>query len=117
LSKLLANRLKALIPNLISQNQGAFVPDMKTKDNAVIANEIIHAQKSKKGKQGGMIIKIDLEKAFDSIKWDFILGVLRKFCFPPKWIKLLHFCFNSVSHNISINGGKTKRIFPPRGLR
>ncbi|KAF7807304.1 reverse transcriptase [Senna tora] len=74
-SKIIVNRLKPLIPDLLNFNQGAFVPGRKTIDNVVVAQEIVNSMKKKrKSKAGWMSIKLDLEKAYDKINWE---------CFNP----------------------------------
>lgn len=65
-TKVVANRLKALMPKLTSKNQCSFILGRHTSDNSIIAQEIIHSVKRKKGKSGWLAVKIDLEKAYDS---------------------------------------------------
>ena len=40
-------------------------------DNVIIAQEVIHSMKHKKGNSGWMAIKVDLEKVYDRLKWSF----------------------------------------------
>lgn len=66
LSKVLANRLKQILPQIIFNTQSAFVPEQLIIDNILIAYEIIHhlGQKRKeKEKKGSMSIKLDIGKA------------------------------------------------------
>ena len=68
LAKVLANRLKNLLPRIISQEQSAFVSGRSITDNVLVAFEIIHHMKWKnKGKQGDVAFKIDISKAYDKI--------------------------------------------------
>jgi exonuclease III len=76
ISKILASRLKPLLPKIISPWQGAFVPGRVIQDNTIIAQEVIHAMKKTKGKQGYMALKMDMEKAYDRIEWSLILKVM-----------------------------------------
>ena len=69
ISKILASRLKPLLPKIISPWQGAFVPGRVIQDNTIIAQEVIHAVKNSKGKQGYMALKMDMEKAYDRMEW------------------------------------------------
>jgi hypothetical protein len=68
ISKILANRLKFLLPNIISPLQIAFVPKRKIQDNTILAHELLHSFKSKRGKGGYMFLKMDMEKAFDRME-------------------------------------------------
>lgn len=68
ISKILVHRLKPVLPSLISPNQGAFVPLRKVTDHVVIAQEAVHNMKhQKKGKFGWLVVKLDLEKAYDKL--------------------------------------------------
>lgn len=50
----------------------SFVPYRQSKENTLIPQEVIHSMKKKRGKSGWMTIKIDLEKAYDRLKWESI---------------------------------------------
>ncbi|XP_075647222.1 uncharacterized protein LOC142618104 [Castanea sativa] len=71
-SKVLVHRLGPMLNNLVSPLQSAFGPGRKGMDNMIIVQELIHSMKQKKGKQGYMAIKVDLEKAYDRMEWHFI---------------------------------------------
>lgn len=76
-SKVLSNRLKLILPNIISDNQSAFVPDRPITDNAIIALECFHTMKSHfRARKGTMAIKLDMSKAYNRVEWAF----LKKFC-------------------------------------
>ncbi|GLT46105.1 hypothetical protein SLA2020_198880 [Shorea laevis] len=64
-----------------------------------------------------MAIKIDLNKAFDSLEWDFIKNCLTHFDFPPLWIKMIMTCICTTSTTISINGSLSDEFYPSRGIR
>ncbi|KAL5547504.1 hypothetical protein UlMin_002735 [Ulmus minor] len=86
ISKILAERLKPLLSRLICPTQGAFVPGRSIHDNSVIIQEVVHALKRKKGFKGWMGLKIDLQKAYDILSWQFLGKVLKAFGFHPIWI-------------------------------
>ena len=71
-SKIIVARLRPYLDKLISPCQSAFIPGRKGIDNAIIAQEVIHSLNKKKGKVGYMVLKIDLEKAYDKLEWSFI---------------------------------------------
>ena len=64
-----------------------------------------------------MTIKIDLAKAYDRLKWNFIYKVLRAFHFPDGLIGLIMSCISSSSISILFNGGKLDKFQPTRGIR
>lgn len=67
ISKIVANRLKPLMSKLTAHNQTSSVPGRQATNNIVVLQKLIHSLWKKKGKMGGMIAKIDLEKAYDRI--------------------------------------------------
>jgi hypothetical protein len=73
ISKIIANRLKQILPKIISPNQSAFVPGRLITDNILLAYECTHFMKNKyRGKDGYATIKLDMSKAYDRVKWSFI---------------------------------------------
>lgn len=73
--------------------------------------------KSKKGRMGYMGIKVDLEKAYDLLNWDYIRYVLLKFGFDERWVRLVIECLTSTSVSILINGVSHGYFYPSRGIR
>ena len=76
-TKIIANRLQALLPDLIGPNQTSFVHGRHIVDNIVVAQEVVHSMHRKTGKKGFMAIKVDLEKAYDQLNWDFIFDTFQ----------------------------------------
>ncbi|XP_075665353.1 uncharacterized protein LOC142635018 [Castanea sativa] len=68
-TKIIVARVRPFLDKLISLLQPAFVPGRKSVDNAIIVQEIIHTLSKKRGNIGYMALKIDLEKAYDKLKW------------------------------------------------
>jgi hypothetical protein len=69
----MVNRLKPLFQNIISPNQSVFLQGRSIQDNSILAHEIFHSMKKKRGSGGLMALKLDMEKAFDRMEWSFIL--------------------------------------------
>ena len=85
ISKKLANRLKILLPSIISDAQCAFIPGRLIFDNIMIAFEFLHYMKRKlQGKDGYVAMKIDISKAYDRIEWHFLKADICKMGFAEK---------------------------------
>lgn len=68
ITKTISNRLKLILPEVISEMQSAFVPDRLITDNAMIAHECFHYMKKKaSGQQGVMALKLDMSNAYDRV--------------------------------------------------
>lgn len=118
ISKILVNRLQRFMYNIISEQQSAFIPGRQIQDNIVVAHEVFHFLKHKKvGKKASVAIKLDLNKAYDSVCWDFLLRLLNKMSFDGKWISWIEQCVCSVSYSFFLNGSQICSVFPNRGLR
>ena len=79
---MLANRLKLILPQLISPTQSAFVSGCLITDNVLVAYETLHAMHSrKKGKKGALALKLDVSKAYDRVEWSFLMGMIIKLGF------------------------------------
>ena len=79
ISKVLANRLKKILPDIISPSQSAFVPGRLITDNVLLLYELIHYLNSKiKGKWGMAAIKLDMSEAYDRVEWGFLSDIMRK---------------------------------------
>lgn len=68
----MVNRLKLLKKDLITLNQTSFIPGRHIIDNIVTCQELVHSLKYTGVMNGGMIMKLDLEKAYDRLEWSFV---------------------------------------------
>ncbi|KAK9994753.1 hypothetical protein SO802_024456 [Lithocarpus litseifolius] len=116
-TKIIVARLRPYLDKIISPMQTAFVPSRKGIDNIIIAQEIIHSLGKKKGKTGYMALKIDLEKAYDKLEWNFIRDMLIRVNLPMDIIDVIMSCVSTVFTSILFNGEALDLIYPSRGIR
>ena len=117
-SKVLANRLKKLLPSIITEHQSAFTKDRLISNNILVAFETLHSmQKYKGGSYGYMALKLDMSKAYDQVEWYYLEGIMRKMGFRERWINLVMGCVKTVSYSVLVNGEPCGTIFPTRGIR
>jgi hypothetical protein len=117
ITKVIVNRIKPHLDGIISPYQSSFIPGRTIHHNIVVAQEMVHSMAKMKGKKMFMSIKIDLEKAYDRLNWNFVEKCLTDCKFPPKLINIIHHCITSPSYKILWNGDKTDTFIPTRGIR
>ena len=118
ISKVLANRLKEILKEVIDETQSAFVPGRSITDNVLVAFETMHCiDQKRKGKEAMMVVKLDISKAYDRVEWPYLEASLRKMGFHEKWITLMMMCVKTVSYSVLINGEPKGKIVPSKGLR
>ncbi|KAE8664042.1 putative membrane-associated kinase regulator 6-like [Hibiscus syriacus] len=81
ITRVLVNRLTPYFLGMISHNQSAFVKGRNIVDNTLLAQEIVKGY-SRRSLSPRCAIKIDLQKAFDSVNWSFLLSVLEAMGLP-----------------------------------
>ncbi|XP_042972967.1 uncharacterized protein LOC122304769 [Carya illinoinensis] len=117
-SKVLSNRLKLILPLIVSQTQSAFVPGRMILDNVIVAFETMHSMSIRGGRQQShMAINLDMSKAYDRVEWVFLQAVMVKLGFSEKWIRLVMGCVTSVSYSLLLNGSSQGFFKPSRGIR
>ena len=93
ITKILANRLVVVLGDIVNEVQSAFVANRQILDGPFILNEVLQWCKVKK--KHSFIFKVDFEKAYDSVQWDYIDDVLKKFGFGEKWCAWIQECLRS----------------------
>jgi mannosylglycoprotein endo-beta-mannosidase len=84
ITKVIANRLKPILPTIISKEKSGYVEGRQIMDSVILANEVIHSLKT--NKLPGILIKLDLSKAFDRLSWQYMRSVLESFGFANQWV-------------------------------
>lgn len=115
IAKVLTARLQSVIGDLIGENQFAFVKGRQIMDCSLIVNEVIHSLNYRG--VGGFVLKVDFEKAYDSISWNFLDLVLQKMGFGSRWRCWIKACITTASMSVLVNGSPTKEFLMNRGLR
>ncbi|PKA50046.1 integrator complex subunit 11 [Apostasia shenzhenica] len=106
LSKILVKRLSYFLPKIISPNQTGFVPGRGIVDNILLAQEVFHTINFD-GKGRNIALKLDMEKAYDRVEWNFIIKMLNKFGFSNNFCNLINNLISNVWFSILINGRST----------
>ena len=115
LAKVLANRLKKVIGKVVSSYQNVFVMGRQILDASLIANEVIDSWQKRKEK--GLIYKLDIETAYDSINWQFLMKVMQKMGFGLKWMGWMWRCISTAKFSILVNGVSASFFSSTKGLR
>ena len=116
ISKLLASRLKEILPLMISKSQSAFLPGRLLAENVLLATDLVNGYNSQTVSPRGML-KVDLRKAFDSIRWDFILASLRALAVPETYIMFIAECLSTASFSVLVNGVAGGFFTSSKGIR
>lgn len=110
-SKVLARRLTPVV----SPNQSAFIKSRSIQDNFFLVRQ--SARLLHQLKRAAFLLKLDIVQAFDSLSWSFLLEVLTRKGFGPKWREWLSIMFISASTRVLINDNPGQPISHGRGLR
>ena len=117
-TKTFANRLKLVLPQIISHQQSAFVLGCLITDNIIIVFELLHTLgKKNNSKKGFIALKLDVSKAYDRVEWSFICKVMERMGFPLRWQRMVYDCILMVKFSFYLNGTVQGRVIPSRGFR
>lgn len=105
--RLIVSRMQMIIPRLISVEQGAFIRGRCITDNILIAQEFMHDLHRSPARQCLMAVKLDMERAYDRVSWDFLYRSLQEFGFDGLIIDWIMACIYKPSFSLIINGSQT----------
>lgn len=106
-----------MLKDIIAPMQVSFIPRRQGLDNVIICQEIIHALRYTKSKKGGMILKINLKKAYDYMERGFVEETLREASMPCSIINVIMCLMHKISSHILWNGESTESIQPSCDLK
>ena len=115
LAKVLAGRIKNVLSSVIDECQSAFLKNRGILDSVLLANEVVEDLR-REGKSG-LCLKVDFEKAYDSVRWEFLYDMLNRMGFDSRWVMWIKGCLESATVSVLVNGSPTEEFKPTRGLR
>ena len=116
LSKIIADRLAQIMPDIISKEQRGFTHGRNIKECILLTSEFINLL-DKKSFGGNLAMKVDIAKAFDALEWSFLIQVLKKFGFNNTFCIWIESIINLEYLSISINGTQHGYFHCTRGVR
>jgi hypothetical protein len=82
----MANRLKLILPDIISEKQSTFVSGRLITDNIISAYQCFHFMKRSKSKKNSFCaLKLDMMKAYERVEWDYLEAIMIKLGFSQQW--------------------------------
>jgi hypothetical protein len=115
IAKVLALRLSPMMPTLISNAQSAFIRNRSIHDNFLFVRNF--ARKLHQNKTPALLFKLDIKKAFDSVRWDYLLELLHRMGFPSRFLGWPSILISSATSRILLNGVPGQPIRHGRGIR
>lgn len=116
IAKILARRIQSVLPYLIDPTQSGFVMGRRIVDNIFLTQELMRGY-HKSSPSPRCALKVDIMKAYDSVRWELSWDTLKSMNFHPKMIKWLQACVTTANYTLSINGESTGYIKGKKGLR
>ena len=115
LAKVLAHRLQGVLDKLISDSQNSFMRGRQILDSVLIANECLDSRL--KSDVLGVIIKLDIEKAYDHVNCNALFYLMEKIGFGARWSRWIKACISTVKFLVLVNGSPVGFFGNSRGLR
>jgi hypothetical protein len=113
--KTLTIRLDPYAPKLFSIQQNAFIKNRHLMDGVFSLHEVMHHVHIKK--QVGVILKLDFEKAYDKVNWDFLLSCHEARGFCPLWCSWIRQSLHNGTVSVKINDKMGPYFQSAKGVR
>lgn len=105
-----------MLPKFIAPNQSAFIKDRLLMENVLLVSELVKSY-HKPNIAPRCAVKIDISKAFDSVQWSFLRGILTAIKIPEKFVEWIMKCVELASFSVQVNGELAGYFNSTRGLR
>ena len=116
ITKILADRLAIVTMRIISIEQRGFICDRQISECVILASEAINIL-DKRQYGGNIALKVDIAKAFDTLDWNFLLEVLRRFGFDEMFVTWILLILQSARLSVLVNGMDVGFFSCSRGVR
>jgi len=103
ITKVITNKLKEILPSIISANQSACTLGRLITDSSLVAFEMFHSIKINSNVKGGLVVKLNMSKAHDKVEWIFLRSLMLKMRFRQAWIDLMMHYVEMVTFSFVIN--------------
>ncbi|XP_068639159.1 uncharacterized protein [Aristolochia californica] len=115
IARILAHRLKVVLPIVIHRGQGAFLKRREILDSTMAAHELM--DHFRRNQDPRITLKLDLEKAFDRVNWILLDEIMEKMGFSERWRFWIQNCVGSASYSLLLNGSVCGYFKGTRGIR
>ncbi|XP_071740587.1 uncharacterized protein [Rutidosis leptorrhynchoides] len=110
------NTVITLLPKVPSPSKSTFIPDRRIADNILLTQEIMKNYHRDRGTPR-CAFKVDIQKAYDTVDWNFLEATMICFGYPMKMVEWVMACVTSTSYSICVNGDLHGFFKGRRGLR
>ena len=115
IAKMMATRLAPHMSDLVSNTQSAFIKKRSIHDNFMYVRNL--ARRFHRNKSPTLLFKLDIKKAFDSVRWDYLMDLLRHHNFPSRFRDWISALLSTASSRVLLNGVPGDPISHGCGLR